>query len=117
MGHFFGIIIYFFLGGALLNFNNVITRKDFIIIKTIMIAHYIKKSFAKENTPFDVTLYDYKVYLFEIIFVKIVLKNTNIFQKQYKRFKTKFMRVEDTLNHVYKPCENFNKFHFKIIFV
>ncbi len=82
-----------------------------------MIAHYIKKSFAKENTPFDVTLYDYKVYLFENNIHKIVLKNTNIFQMQFKRFKTKFMKVEDTLNHVYKPSEIFNKFHFKIIFL
>jgi len=86
MGHFFGNIIYLFLGDALLNFNNVITRKDFIIIKKIMIAHYIKKSFAKENTPFDVTLCDYEVYLFENNICKVVLKNTNIFQKQFKRF-------------------------------
>ncbi len=77
-----------------------------------MIAHYIEKSLAKENTPFDVILCDYKVYLFENNIHKIVLKNTNIFQKQFKWFKIKFMKVEDTLNHVYKPCENFNKFHF-----
>jgi hypothetical protein len=39
-----------------------------------MIAHYIKKSLAKENTPFDVILCDYKVYLFENNICKIVLK-------------------------------------------
>jgi len=76
-----------------------------------MIAHYIKKSLAKKNTPFDVILCGYKIYFSENNICKIVLKK-KVFQKQFKWFKIKFMKVEDTLNHVNKPCENFNKFHF-----
>jgi len=71
MGHLFGIIIYFFLGGALLNFNNVITRKDFHNLKKIMIAHYIKKSLAKEIHLLMLYYVIIKYICLKIIFVKL----------------------------------------------
>jgi hypothetical protein len=55
--------ILFFLSGALLNFNNVIIKKDFHNFLNIMIAHYIKNLLAKESTFLDFKLCDIKVYL------------------------------------------------------
>ncbi len=62
-----------FLSGALLNFNNVIIKKDFHNFLNIMIAHYIKKSLAKESTFLDFILCDIKIYLFKNNICKIIL--------------------------------------------
>lgn len=47
------IIVHYLLGGVLLNFNNVILMKIFIIFFNIMITHYMKKSIVEENLKGD----------------------------------------------------------------
>jgi hypothetical protein len=98
-----------FWSGAFLNFNNVIIKKDFHNFLNIMIVHYIKKSLAKESTFLDFILCDIKVYLFKNNIYKIILLKK---LPKKKGFFT-FMKMEDILNHVYKPCEEFEIFYFK----
>jgi len=43
------VIVHCLLGGALLNFNNVITKEFFIMLFNIMITHYMKKSIIEKN--------------------------------------------------------------------
>jgi hypothetical protein len=64
----------FVLSGALLNFNNVIIKKDFHNFLNIMIAHYIKNLLAKESKFLDFKLCDIIVYLFKIYICKIIQK-------------------------------------------
>jgi hypothetical protein len=93
-----------FLIFAILNFNNVIIKKNLHKISNIVIAHSIKKPLVEEIILFDFILCDVTIYLFKNNTCKLYWKTQIYFLKNSNDLKPLTFHIIWTMfvNHVKK---------------